>query len=68
MNDSNAPDDIELDCPYCESMVACRETDDLVTCPHCGGKSRQTSDYLDEHDDVIFALVPIDAAREDRPR
>jgi hypothetical protein len=49
-------------------MVACREFDELVICPHCEGKCRQISDYMDEaRDKFIFALVPFDPARGDEP-
>ena len=59
MSDTQQPQEIELDCPFCEEMVACREYDEVVVCPHCQRKCRQTSDYLDSATNrVIFALVP----------
>jgi len=45
-------------------MVPCKEFDDVVICPHCSGRCRQTNDYLDEKDNIIFALVPLNSEDE----
>jgi hypothetical protein len=69
MDDTRVPQDIELDCPFCEGMVACREFDELVICPHCERKCRQINDYMDEaKDKFIFALVPLDSEGGDPSR